>query len=533
MLQAPADYNDHGNGTVTHNKTGLMWKRCAEAASELWDGSTCTGSAATYTWAAALTKAKDSSFAGYSDWRLPNKKELESIVETCGYNPAINTTFFPNTPTSFYFWTATSYAPNVAYAWIVIFSYGDLHAYGKANTNYARLVRGGQGFDNFDLLGVPPAPTVSAATPANSSATVSFYANANGSTAIDNFRVTCNPGSHTATGSASPIAVPGLTNGVTYTCTAAAHNSSGWSPESAPSNPVTPPGVQRAFVAAITGSNANVTTNCSVTAPCQTFAMALNAVVPGGEIIATESGEYGRVTLDRSVTLLGAPGQVAAITVNSGNAVTIATPSIRVVLRGLQIRGIGTPAGTRGIFMSAAGAKLDVENCVISGFSNSGYGILETNGAEINVSETLLRNNTIGMYLSKVQRVSVSRSKFLDVSKGIEVQKFSSDGASKVSITRSVVRGNKNGTGIYASCSGGSAALAISRSDIGFHSAGVSVVGTSSCMTKVVLDRSRVSGNTVGLQQDGAGATLYSRGNNSISGNTTNTSGTITPLAGM
>lgn len=85
-------FTDHGNGTVTHSLTGLMWKQTVQGP---------------MTWSAALAAAVADVTAGHSDWRLPNKKELESIVESCGYNPAINQTLFPSTPAS-NFWSGST-----------------------------------------------------------------------------------------------------------------------------------------------------------------------------------------------------------------------------------------------------------------------------------------------------------------------------------------------------------------------------------------------------------------------------------------
>ena len=103
---------DNTYGTAYHQKTGLTWKRCAEGWD--WNGSTYTynGSVAnTYTWSQALQLGPAlGTFAGFSDWRLPNQKELNSIVEQRNWNPAINTTIFPNAPES-YFWSASPYAP--------------------------------------------------------------------------------------------------------------------------------------------------------------------------------------------------------------------------------------------------------------------------------------------------------------------------------------------------------------------------------------------------------------------------------------
>jgi hypothetical protein len=104
-----AGYVNNGNGTVTDTYTGLMWQQ------ETTDN--------TMTWEQALSYCENSTLAGYSDWRLPNKKELRSLLDYSRYNPAINTTYFPDTVSSFY-WSSTTYASYTNYAWGVNFSYG-------------------------------------------------------------------------------------------------------------------------------------------------------------------------------------------------------------------------------------------------------------------------------------------------------------------------------------------------------------------------------------------------------------------------
>ncbi len=107
---------DHGNGTVTDIKTGLMWKKCLEGLS----GSACTsGSVSLFTWQQALAQpGNNSGFAGYNDWRLPNIKELNSIVEEKCHAPAINLNRFPNTPDTSncdrdsYVWSGSPVAAN-------------------------------------------------------------------------------------------------------------------------------------------------------------------------------------------------------------------------------------------------------------------------------------------------------------------------------------------------------------------------------------------------------------------------------------
>jgi uncharacterized repeat protein (TIGR02543 family) len=164
------DFTVNGDGTVTHAKTGLMWKKCPEGLS---DAACATGTAATMTWAGALNAAVTANaanaglgFANHADWRLPNQKELQSIVESCGYNPSINQDVFPATPTANYFWSASTYLPDPANAWIVSFSDGPSDAATKTFGGfYVRLVRGGQSPDSFDGL----APTYTVAYNGNGS----------------------------------------------------------------------------------------------------------------------------------------------------------------------------------------------------------------------------------------------------------------------------------------------------------------------------------------------------------------------------
>lgn len=139
-------FTDNGNGTVTHALTGLMWKQCAQGQS----GATCaTGAAATLTWSAALAAAKNENFASHRDWRLPNRKELESIVESCGSSPAMNQILFPATP-PVRFWSASSYVPDPTGAWVVDFIDGAGYSDPKSSSYNVRLVRGGQLHDAFD-----------------------------------------------------------------------------------------------------------------------------------------------------------------------------------------------------------------------------------------------------------------------------------------------------------------------------------------------------------------------------------------------
>ena len=154
------DFIDHGDGTATHTKTGLMWKRCAEGQS----GSDCGTrpqaglDAEGFVWSQALARAESSTFAGYDDWRIPNLKELYSIVEHCGRRFAVNQVIFPNTPSTAggaVFWTSTPDPVTSGSAMLVAFEYGGAVPVNKGSKIYVRLVRSGgpaAAFDTHDPM---------------------------------------------------------------------------------------------------------------------------------------------------------------------------------------------------------------------------------------------------------------------------------------------------------------------------------------------------------------------------------------------
>jgi hypothetical protein len=153
-----------------------MWDQCTWG--QTGDG-TCTGGAAsTHTWDAAFTQAEAANataggYKGYSNWRLPSKDELVTLRKLEAIVPVIDTAAFPATHSSKY-WTASVYQPDLSDAWFVDFSFGNISAYNKANTNLVRLVRSGQCIHPFSILSVTV--TAVGTTTAAFTATSSFAA---------------------------------------------------------------------------------------------------------------------------------------------------------------------------------------------------------------------------------------------------------------------------------------------------------------------------------------------------------------------
>ena len=136
-----AEFFDFGNGTVLHRPTQLVWMRCARG--QAWNGSGCTGDADLLDWAGALSAADGADDLGQTDWRVPNRNELASIVETRCHGPAIHATIFPDSPAAG-FWTASPVSGHPGEAWIVDFDDGALEARPTNQTSALRMVRGGR-----------------------------------------------------------------------------------------------------------------------------------------------------------------------------------------------------------------------------------------------------------------------------------------------------------------------------------------------------------------------------------------------------
>jgi parallel beta-helix repeat protein len=144
---------------------------------------------------------------------------------------------------------------------------------------------------------------------------------------------------------------------------------------------------QRTFVASY-GLMAHTAFNCSIAKPCRAFSEAIGVTNPGGEVIVLDSAGYGPVTVTKSVSIIAPQGIYGGITVFSGDGVKInAGASDIVVLRGLSINGQG---GSRGIFFQA-GARLRVEDCIVSGMSVAGISH-NAAGGEMVVLDTIVRD---------------------------------------------------------------------------------------------------------------------------------------------
>lgn len=138
---------DHKDGTVTDQATGLIWMRCSLGMK--WTGSTCAGATHRAEWDETLQFVKQlndrGGFAGHTNWRLPDIKELNSIVERQCTHPSINKTIFPGTD-YWYYWSSTPSVGTEPHEWARERYWGIDFTKGRARPAFfkqrrARLVR--------------------------------------------------------------------------------------------------------------------------------------------------------------------------------------------------------------------------------------------------------------------------------------------------------------------------------------------------------------------------------------------------------
>ncbi|MBI4690953.1 MAG: DUF1566 domain-containing protein [Nitrospirae bacterium] len=101
----PPSYTVNSDGTVFDNNTRLMWQQQDDGIARTWDE--------------ADSYCDSLGIGGYTDWRLPTKRELFGIVDFGQYGPSINSSAFPNTKTDNY-WTSTILSSSSS-AWYVYF----------------------------------------------------------------------------------------------------------------------------------------------------------------------------------------------------------------------------------------------------------------------------------------------------------------------------------------------------------------------------------------------------------------------------
>lgn len=114
-------YTNNGNGTITDNRTGLIWQQAMQPA--------------TYTYATAVSYCANLTLGGNSNWRLPEISELQSTFDPC--SSTFHDSVFTGTRTT-WMWSNTVYLLDSTHAWIL--DNNSFHS-PKTNSGHVRCVR--------------------------------------------------------------------------------------------------------------------------------------------------------------------------------------------------------------------------------------------------------------------------------------------------------------------------------------------------------------------------------------------------------
>jgi hypothetical protein len=281
-------------------------------------------------------------------------------------------------------------------------------------------------------------------------------------------------------------------------------------------------------------SNGTNNATCGRTTPCATFTQAHAATAAGGEINCVDAGDYGGVTINKSISIICDNTQAGAsaslIHISGGTATDIIT------LQGLNLDGNG--GGTEAIRF-ASGAALHVQNVKIRNFRNnsdyrSGILFVPSSYAELYVSDSTISGNGTsspfngGIVISPTATGSVnafiSRVRIENNAAGIIADGSRSTGlaVNAVVIDSTVVGSATNGIAAMTTASHAAVTVFVDHSVVsgnfgsGINANGATAQGAGSALVRI--GDSTIVNNVTGVSTTGAGV-AQSFKNNRISAN--------------
>ena len=258
-----------------------------------------------------------------------------------------------------------------------------------------------------------------------------------------------------------------------------------------------------------TGNDGNP---CTLANPCRTLQAALKLTSAGGEIQSLNSADYGYVTINQAVTILGAHGATGVLAANVSGITINAGANDMVTLKGLEIDGGGS--GANGIQFNS-GAALNVQDSVIRGFA-TGISFQPKAASSFSVSGTILSNNTTGILFqtSTASTGVLSDAHLVNNASGAVVQGASSASVASLTVQNGVVANN----GTVGLLSNGYSIVNVSGTTIANNGTGVQAQGSNAVLQ---LAGATVTGNGSGWIATNGGQVSSPGGNNSIGGNMT------------
>src|SRR6266540_1997519 len=149
----------------------------------------------------------------------------------------------------------------------------------------------------------------------------------------------------------------------------------------------------RTCVSMAKGNDANSASFCHCTTPCRTFATAHDNTLDQGEITVLDPGDYGGLTITKSISINNDGAGEASISVSGGTTgIVVNAPAAGYVnLRGITIQGVGFGGG-QGLQFNT-GFSLTMTNCVIRNHTSVGLGLVPHGSSNFAVSNTVVADN--------------------------------------------------------------------------------------------------------------------------------------------
>ena len=260
---------------------------------------------------------------------------------------------------------------------------------------------------------------------------------------------------------------------------------------------------------------------CTLAQPCRTLQAALNLTSPGGEIQSLDLADYGYLTINQAVTLLGAHGATGVLAANVSGITINAGANDVVTLKGLEIDGAGS--GANGILFNS-GAALSVQDSEIRGFA-TGISFQPRAASSFSVSGTVLSNNATGILVqtSTTSTGILSDAQLINNASGAIVQGASSSSVASLTVQNGVIANNAT-VGIL---SNGFSTVSISNTTIANNGIGVEAQNAGAVLQ---MSGSSLTGNTTGWAALNGGQVISSA-KNAIGGNSNGNAAPPTSLA--
>ena len=261
--------------------------------------------------------------------------------------------------------------------------------------------------------------------------------------------------------------------------------------------------------------NGNDSNPCTALSPCRTFQAAHDAVQAGGEVDVLDTGGYGTLNINKSISIVNPGGVVASIATASGQtAIAInAGPSDTISLRGLTLDGAGV--ASQGITLFGGGA-LEIADCVVRKFTSVGLGFAPHSSSSLKVTNSEFNDNGLeGINVQANASVvgSLDRVGFYNNVTGGATVIAETATAITFTVKESVAINNGSGFVSATNGSGATSRMVVVRSVVS-NTQGYGIF-SSGPDSQVIVDESTIFNNAHAWVAQ-YGGFIFSHGNNSV-----------------